>query len=913
VRCPEGSSCTLDPACRAQCAIDAAPPKVEIVGAGGGGWACSVTVGGARSPADEARSVGVALLALALAALVLARRRRGQAAAVGVLLAGALLLGGAGCKSDPYCLNCQQGQKIDGGGGEVDLAGVDGAQGDGGSDTDMMSVPDGGPCVPSNGGVEKCDGVDNDCNGVVDDVPADRLASDPNNCGACGNACTFNALKRFGACVGGGDLGAPRCVPTTCLPGYVNIDPSDPGCSYQCTPTADPTEICDGKDNDCNGKIDDPFTTTWNAAGEPNYDKETANCGGCGFVCMRPGAVPACKKDMATGKGVCGVDHCINDGTATYRHDPARGDRDVTGCEYRCPVASTTVTTGSNDCDNTACSFPAELCNGLDDNCNFVVDDPPFAPSEEIGGDCGERCPGGLVANCVGTCRKGTYSCANGVRQCQNSVGPTVETCDGLDNDCNGKIDDPFTATYSGTAPNYDSDPANCGACGGVCNLANAVNKCERDLALRSDGKGTCKVLACSDGYSYAAKGYPGCTAPTLPKDGPNGIGCYHRCEVNPTTPEICDGKDNDCNGCADDGMTAPPLPCINNKGVCAGRTIPVICRGAQGWRCDYSGVPNVELDSGNLRVTEQLCDNLDGNCNGVVDLDGFPTLMQDCAVGRGVCRNSGKLACGTTPTAAPICRVGGAFGGTIVAEDLSRRTDELCDGKDNDCDGQVDERTDDPGFLGWRDRMVKIGPSLWIYAYEASRLDADASSQGGNSARSCSQPNVMPWSNVTVAQAQAACAAVRNSAGQPMRLCTATEWQSACAGPSGGSLTNSYSYSATTTTWASGVCNDLTARATPAVWRTGFDNLPANPKECYIDWGADGKAYDMSGNLQEWTSTTVTSGSTTYYKARGGSYNSPSDGTPPDGTSCQFDFVLYPGNFVNADVGFRCCSDAAP
>jgi len=911
--CPDGSSCTLDSSCRAQCAINATPPKVEIVGAGGGGFSCAVAVGGAMPSGEGAgRGLGLALLGLAIVGLALRRRARGLA---GVLvLAGltAVGLGAAGCKSDPYCLNCENGGKGDGGGGGTgDLAGVDLTPADGGDQTDLMSVPDGGPCVPTNGAVEKCDGIDNDCNGVIDDVAADKLLNDPNNCGACGNACTFNMLKRFGACVGGGDAGAPRCVPTTCLPGYVNIDPNDPGCSYQCTPTTNPTEICDGKDNDCNGKIDDPFTTTWDTAGQPNYDKETANCGGCGLTCTRPGAVAICKKDAVTGKGFCGVDHCINTpNVETYRHNPARGDRDVTGCEYRCPVASTTTTSGSNDCDNTSCSFPQELCNGLDDNCNFVVDDPPFNATEQIGGDCGQNCPGGLVANCVGTCQKGSYACVNGVRQCQNSVGPTTEICDGKDNDCNGKIDDPFTATYNGTAPNYDSDPANCGACGGMCNLANAVNKCEKDVVLRADGKGTCKVLACKDGFSYPAKGGTNCTAPSMPKDGPNGVGCYYTCPVNPSTTEICDGKDNDCNGCVDDGMATPPLPCNTTQGVCAGKTIPVTCRGAQGWRCDYSGVPGIELDTnGNLRTTETLCDNQDGNCNGVIDRDGFPTLTNGCNVGLGVCRVSGTLQCGATPTAAPVCRTGG-FGSALVVEDTSKKTNELCDGKDNDCDGKVDERTDDGGFLGWRDTMAKVG-SVWVYTYEASRIDASASSQGGNAARACSTSNKLPWSNVTQAQAAAACAAVTNSAGQPMRLCTATEWQAACVGPGNGSLTNSYSYSSAPSSYTSGVCNDLNALVTPAVWATGNDK--GLGKKCYSDFAADGRVYDASGNLSEWTSTSITVGSTTYYKARGGSYTSPSDGTPPDGTSCQFDFVLYPGTFINADVGFRCCSDAAP
>ena len=43
-----------------------------------------------------------------------------------------------------------------------------------------------------------------------------------------------------------------------------------------------------------------------------------------------------------------------------------------------------------------------------------------------------------------------------------------------------------------------------------------------------------------------------------------------------------------------------------------------------------------------------------------------------------------------------------------------------------------------------------------------------------------------------------------------------------------------------------------------------------------------------MSGNLFEWTSTTVVAGGVTYNKLRGGSFTS-----PKDGTTCEFDFDI--------------------
>jgi formylglycine-generating enzyme required for sulfatase activity len=60
--------------------------------------------------------------------------------------------------------------------------------------------------------------------------------------------------------------------------------------------------------------------------------------------------------------------------------------------------------------------------------------------------------------------------------------------------------------------------------------------------------------------------------------------------------------------------------------------------------------------------------------------------------------------------------------------------------------------------------------------------------------------------------------------------------------------------------------------------------------------------AFDMSGNLKEWTSTQIQPGA---FNIRGGGYD-----TPAGGLSCQFDFVSADPSFLFANLGFRCCSD---
>lgn len=369
-------------------------------------------------------------------------------------------------------------------------------------------------------------------------------------------------------------------------------------------------EKCNGKDDDCDGAIDEDFP-------------ETQPPTGPGLVCD-DGAVGACK---STGHYICKAD-----GSGSF-------------CNIDTPGATPKT----------------EVCNGLDDNCNGYVDEStpqnplncePCVAQPEICDNLDNDCDNQIdeVADLVddnqpcgsdvGECNPGHTVCVDGTLECQGATGPKTEICDGFDNDCDNVVDKLTDDCYVVTGNPYNSD-------------------------TNSYQNGECR------------RGIWACTAVigSGNEDWGNGEMASECKGQRVPTLEVCDGLDNDCDAtvddvvsgghavgdeCCDPKVKAPALcgtgQCVKGKYACAGNL----------FTCIDAGVP-----------TEEACDGVDNDCDGTVD--DIATLGDACTT-LGGC--PGTLQC--DPDAKkPVCVKGGV------------ENPEICNGLDDDCDGSVDEIDD--------------------------------------------------------------------------------------------------------------------------------------------------------------------------------------------------------------------------
>jgi alpha-tubulin suppressor-like RCC1 family protein len=398
--------------------------------------------------------------------------------------------------------------------------------------------------------VEICDNKDNDCDGQTDE----GLSSIAITCGI--GECTRTGNK-------------------TCTNGaWVN----------SCTSGAPLPETCDNKDNNCDGAIDNGLT--------------------------RP--------------TTCGAGVCLSTGTETC----SAGLWGNNTCTVKLPVA--------------------ETCNNIDDDCDGIIDNDLTRPTA-----CGA---GACLSAGTETCSAGLW----GNNTCTVKL-PVAETCNNIDDDCDGIIDNDLTRpTACGAGACLSAGTETCSAglwgsntCTAKLPVAETCNNIDDDCDGAIDN-GLTRPTACGAGACSSA-GTETCSA---------GLWGNNTCTVKLPVAETCNNIDDDCDGTIDNDLTRPTA-C--GAGACSSAGTETCSAGLWGSNTCTAKLPVAET-----------CNNIDDDCDGQVDEDLIPTPT---SCGQGVCAATGLL----------ICQNGQEVSTCINRLPLENSETTCNDNIDNDCDGFTD------------------------------------------------------------------------------------------------------------------------------------------------------------------------------------------------------------------------------
>ncbi|HHM21716.1 MAG TPA: T9SS type A sorting domain-containing protein [Bacteroidetes bacterium] len=232
-----------------------------------------------------------------------------------------------------------------------------------------------------------------------------------------------------------------------------------------------------------------------------------------------PGAVEICDEADNNCDGEIDEGFPLNTYFLDFDND---GYGDINAQFFTCLNSPPTgYVTQPGDCDDTNPDINpdmAEMCDGLDNDCNGLVDDAltTYTYYFDADGD-GFGNAAFSLDTCLATPVPGYADNAMDCDDTNPAINPDMaEMCDGIDNDCNGLVDDGLTVfTYY-----KDNDGDLFG-----------------DPAISLD---TCGALDPNLGFVL------------------NGFDCDDsNPDINPLASEIADSLDNDCNGLVDDGVTS--------------------------------------------------------------------------------------------------------------------------------------------------------------------------------------------------------------------------------------------------------------------------------------------------------------------------------------------------------------------